>query len=117
MHDHTRLEVWRRANDFSAAVHLAARKATWRDAPGLKPQLLRAVASIPANIAEGAAHSSNQQFAHFTTISIGSINEAETHLRLVRALGLFAAEVIESLLDELTQLRRMLFALRKHLQG
>ena len=79
--------------------------------------LLRSAASIPSNVAEGAAFGSNQQFAHFTTISIGSTNEVETHLRLVQALGLFQPNVIAALLDELSQLRRMLFALRKHLQA
>lgn len=81
----------------------------------MKSQLLRCVSSIPANLAEGAGQASRLQFAHFVSISIGSANEAETHLILARSLGLIAARVAAALLGELDQVRRMLFGLRKFL--
>ena len=87
-----------------------------RVAPGLKAQLLRSVGSIAANIAEGAGHETKSQFAHFITIAIGSANEAETHLALAQGLNMLPDSLAESLEDEVRQIRRMLFGLRKHLQ-
>ena len=116
MPNHSTLVVWHRANAFSVAVHRAAQEFPARGAPGLKAQLLRSVGSISANIAEGAGHETNAQFAHFVTIAIGSANEAEAHLTLAQGLELLTASTGESLQDELRQIRRMLFGLRKHLQ-
>lgn len=116
MPNHRKLIVWHRANAFSIAVHRIARRFPARGAPGLKSQLLRAVGSIAANIAEGAGRDTNAQFAHFVTIAIGSANESETHLILARGVGFVSAAIGARLDDELDQIRRMLFGLRKHLQ-
>ncbi len=86
-----------------------------RTAPGLRSQLLRAAASIPANIAEGAGQHSDARFAHFLSIAIGSANEVETHLRLARGLEMFDEATWRALDDELREVRRMLFGLRRRL--
>lgn len=111
--NHSKLVVWHRANALSLGLHRAAASFPVRGAPGLKSQLLRAAGSIPANIAEGAAFTTNTQFVHFITIAIGSANELETHLLVADGLGIlpdgasFRAETIE--------IRRMLLGLRKYL--
>ena len=110
------LVVWHRANAFSVAVHRAARRFPSRGAPGLRAQLLRAAASIPANIAEGAGHETDTQFAHFLTIAIGSANEAETHLALAHGLNFLPDAQFQNLTEELRSIRRMLYGLKKHLQ-
>jgi len=114
--NHTKLPVRHRANAFSVTVHRAAREFPPHGAPGLKSQLLGAVGSIAANIAESAGRDTRAQFAHFVTIAIGSANEAETHLELARGLDLLPEPASEALVGELDQIRRMLFGLRKHLQ-
>ncbi len=116
MANHNNLAVWHRANAFSVTVHRLSRDFPARGAPGLKSQLLRATASISANIAEGAGHETSAQFSHFVTIAIGSCNETETHLALARGLGFVPRSAGDALVDELDQIRRMLFGLRKHLQ-
>ncbi len=117
MANHTKLLVWHRANALSLAVHRACRGMVTRDAPGLKSQLLRAAASIPANIAEGAGHRTDAQFAHYLTMAIGSANEADAHLQLARGLELLHDADGARIADELGQVRRMLLGLRKHVQS
>ena len=49
----------------------------------LVDQMKRAALSIPANIAEGYGRRSKKDFAHFLSISLGSINELECYLYFV----------------------------------
>lgn len=49
----------------------------WFEKKGLCDQLQRAVVSISSNIAEGAARSSNADFAHFLSIALGPAFEVE----------------------------------------
>ena len=116
MSNYRNLAVWHRAVALSVEVHLAARRFPNRGAPGLKSQLLRSIASIPANIAEGAGQSTEAQFSHFVSVAIGSCNEAETHFMLAKGLDLLGQSESQKFLDELDQIRRMLFGLRKHLR-
>jgi four helix bundle protein len=115
MPNHHKLQVWHRANALSLDVHRAARRIRASAAPGLKTQLLRAVGSIAANVGEGAADRTPAEFAHFVTIAIGSANETETHLLLAFGMELIPKADGARLLDELDQIRRMLFGLRKFL--
>ncbi len=53
---------------------------------GLTAQIRRSAASIPSNIAEGAARNSAREFHHFLGISAGSLAEVETQLELAARL-------------------------------
>lgn len=83
--------------------------------PGMRSQLARSAASIPANIAEGTAHESPAQFAHYVTVAMGSCAEVESHLLLIEQavrdeLG------VQPLLVEVVEIRRMLGGLRRYLR-
>lgn len=45
---------------------------------GLSSQMRRAAASVPSNLAEGAARRSSREFANFLGIALGSLAELET---------------------------------------
>jgi four helix bundle protein len=113
MHDYHDLQVWHRAMDVAVRVHVITRALPAIQAPGLRNQLCRAVTSIPANIAEGARQESSAQNARFLAYAIGSTSEVESHLELARRLvpGL---PHVNDILDEISQIRRMLHALRAH---
>src|SRR5437016_390948 len=53
---------------------------------GLTNQLRRAAVSVPANIAEGQARFSTQEFIRFLTIARGSLAELETHIEISKEL-------------------------------
>ena len=115
MQDYTRLVVWQRARALTVAVHEATRRSPDSTAPDLRSQLLRSVISIGANIAEGASRETRADFARFVAIAIGSASEAEYHLTVCSDLGVLDQSVATHLVAQTTEVRQLLFRLRRAL--
>jgi four helix bundle protein len=76
-------------------------------------QLMRAVASISANIAEGLGRSSAAERHRFFSIALGSLREALTwYQALARELS---PELMDLRCEQLTELRRVLIGAQKWL--
>ncbi len=78
-------------------------------------QIIRAAASIPANIAEGHGRGTRKDYAHFISIARGSLSELETFVLLVQTLELAEANQCEAVLDLSAEVGRMLTSLRERL--
>jgi four helix bundle protein len=115
MQDFKRLRVWQDGRALTVAIHEATRSIRPGDAPNLRSQLMRASMSISATVAEGAGRETRADFARFVSMAIASASEVEHHLKVCDDLGLIERAVIEQLVDRVTQLRRMLFGLRRTL--
>ena len=87
------LEVWRRGMDFATEVYRLVKLMPKAEEYRLTAQVLRAAASVPANIAEGHMRGSKKDYARFVSISRGSLAEAETFLMLAIRAGLLKAWV------------------------
>ena len=81
--------VWKEAVDYATYVYKVTGKMPWFEKKGLCDQLQRAVVSISSNIAEGAARSSDADFAHFLDFALGSAFEVETQLTIAKNVGYF----------------------------
>src|SRR5262245_50362321 len=77
----------------------------------LTSQLLRAAASVPANIAEGRARGTRKDYAHFISIARGSLAETETILLLLVDVGLLTNEQVNPALALCSEVGRMLNSL------
>ena len=100
---HERLEAWRSAHRLALEVYNATDRWPRSEMYGLTSQARRAVISIPANIAEGAARRGPREFARYLNISLGSLAELSYLLLFSRDRGLCdSAEwrVLESLRDQ-----------------
>ena len=113
--DYRELEVWRLAMDLSEAVYRLARRFPRAEEYRLTSQLLRAVVSVPANLAEGNARSTRKDYARFVSIARGSLAETETLLMLARRVELASAEDIDPVLSEADRVGRMLNGLHRSL--
>lgn len=83
----------------------------------LTSQLLRAAASVPANIAEGHSRGTRKDYAKFVSIARGSLAETETILLLLVEVQLLGDEHVRSALDLCAEIGRMLNALLARLRG
>ena len=87
------------------------------DRSGLGSQVRRAAQSIRANITEGCSRSSNRDFARFLQFAIASASELEDHLEFARDVKLLPPKDAAQLITHVIEVRRMLYALLKRVQG
>ena len=81
--------VWKEAVDYATYVYEVTSQMPWFEKKGLCDQLQRAAVSISSNIAEGAARSTDADFAHFLDFALGSAFEVETQLKISKNVGYF----------------------------
>jgi four helix bundle protein len=86
MGDFRKQQVWQRAHDLVLAVHATADGIRGRQYSALRSQMVRAAASIDANIVEGSGQRSDKEFMRFLNIATNSANELESHLILAHDL-------------------------------
>jgi four helix bundle protein len=111
MQDFKRLAVWHKAHACFLAFYRAFGTGATATSFGLRAQVLRAAASIPANIAEGCGKTSTKEFLRFLDIAIGSARELENHLIVARDISLISRDVFFRLNDQVTEVQRMLVGL------
>jgi len=108
MRDFKELKVWEKAHQWVLEIYRATGSFPTEERFSLIPQLRRAAASVPANIAEGCGRGSDREFARFLSIAAGSACEAEYHLVLARDLGYLDEATHGELDQKVNEVKRML---------
>ena len=117
IHSHRDLIVWQKAMDLAVEVYrltsLLPKIETYR----LVSQITRAGASVPANIAEGQARFGRKEYAHFLSISKGSLMEVDTFLTLAVRLKYLRQADCEAAFALIAEINKMLTKMRNRLRG
>ena len=111
MQNYKDLKVWEKAHDFTIKVYKATSLFPKEELFTLTSQIKKAASSIPANIAEGCGKHSNNEFAHFLNIALGSSNEVEYFLLLSKDLGYLAQELFDELFKLINEIKALLIVL------
>ena len=111
--NHKELLVWQKAMQLVVDVYNLIRLLPKEETYGLSDQMCRAAISIPSNIAEGNARSSQKDMVHFLYIAQGSRAELETQLELCELIGYISKERLEPVLMQTQEIGRMLSGLIK----
>ena len=82
MRDIKKYEVFQLADQLVLDVYRVTAKFPKSETFGLTGQMRRAAASIPMNLAEGAARAGAKEFAQFVNIAVGSGDEVRYQLHL-----------------------------------
>ena len=118
MSDFKKLKVWQDARELAViTIRVSDAMSGSSASPIVRSQLIRAIMSVPANIAEGSAKRSDREFARFIRIALGSITESENHLIIANDLNLLNASDAEALTAKIETVRKMLTGLDKRLTG
>ena len=110
MHNFRELKVWQKAIDFSVEIYKITASFPAEEKFGLISQLRRSAVSISSNIAEGSSRTSDKEFYHFLSISIGSAYECETQIIISNKLKYISDTNFEELTIKVTEIQKMLNA-------
>lgn len=83
MKNYKKLVVWNDAIDLVQEIYSWSKELPADERYGLFSQIRRAAVSIPANIAEGSAATTDKALNRYLGIALGSAFELETHLMIV----------------------------------
>jgi four helix bundle protein len=111
------LVVWQKAMDFVAEVYRVTRHFPKEEQYGITSQLRRAAVSIPSNIAEGQGRQSTGEFRQFLCHARGSLLETETQILLSERLEYLNQKTAGSLLEQSSEVGRILNGLLASLEG
>ena len=111
------LKVWQAAVSLVTDVYRQSRDFPKHETFGLSSQIQRSAVSIPSNIAEGHARSSDKELHHFLSISLGSLAELETQLIIAEQLGYVSTDNLTKLLAKADEIGKMLKAFQKKVKG
>jgi four helix bundle protein len=111
MQNYKDFKVWEKAHSFTLRVYQFTKTFPKEETYGLTSQIRRASSSIPANIAEGCGKKSQNDFANFLNIALGSSNEAEYFLILSKDLGYLKPGDYELLFQLINEIKGMLISL------
>lgn len=77
-----KLEVWHLGMDIVSNIYKISKTLPASEKFELTSQVKRAALSIPLNIAEGSGRKTQKDFCHFIRMSIGSVLEVVTCLKI-----------------------------------
>ncbi len=115
MPDFKKLTVWQKARNLTVAIIRACEEMSGSTGTIVRAQLVRAIMSVPSNIAEGSAKRSDREFARFVRIALGSATESDSHLIIANDLALIPDEIFRELSVQLEDVKKMLTGLEKRL--
>ena len=115
MHNFKKLDIWTKSMDLASEIYLLTNSFPSIERFGLISQMQRSAVSIPSNIAEGSAKSSNKDFSRFLEMLIGSLFELETQLILATRLNYIESEVSISTLNKINELQKMIIGFKNKL--
>lgn len=113
MHNYKELKIWQNSIDLSEMIYLLVASFPADEKFGLSSQLKRASVSVASNIAEGTSRSSDKEFNHFLSISLGSLFEIETQLTIANRVGYLSEEELEKIYFEINKLIKMTMAFKR----
>lgn len=78
MRTYRELLAWQVAFSLAKRIYRFTEPLPRAEEFGLRSQMRRAAVSVASNIAEGAGHGGEWEFAQFVSVALGSMNELET---------------------------------------
>ena len=89
---HKKLIVWQKSMQLANYIYDVTETYPSKENFGLVDQMRQAAVSIPSNIAEGRARSSDREFVRFLLIARGSCAELDTQILFSEARGYLTKE-------------------------
>jgi len=117
MKDFKKLKVLGKSHHLALKVYGVTTKFPREELYGLTSQMRRSSVSIPTNIAEGCGRNRDTELNRFFEIAMGSASELEYLFLLARDLSFLGKEECNTLMSEITEIKRMLASFIRKLKA
>ena len=111
------LVVWQKAMDLVDRIYQVSDPFPNQENFGLTAQMRRCAVSIPSNIAEGQSRNSEKEFLRFLNIALGSLAELDTQTEIALRQGFLNAEQSATIINQIRDVRKMIYGLIKSLKN
>ena len=115
MKPHKNLDAWKFGIVLVKDVYCLTNTFPKEELYGIISQMRRAALSVPLNIAEGAARSTNKEFVRFLDIAIGSLTELDTLYVITLELTFINQSQFEKFTKQADTLGKIIYGLKKSL--
>ena len=109
------LLAWQKARVMVNQIYVITRKQEFSKDNELLKQIRRAAISILSNISEGFERNGNKEFAHFLSITTGSIGEVKAQLYIAFDQNYIQEEELNNLLNDCNEIGKMVNKLIQYL--
>jgi four helix bundle protein len=109
MTGYEKLNVWQESMNLVTQIYKIVKKLPKEEMYSLSDQIRRSAVSIPSNIAEGSSRNSKKEFIQFLYVSLGSLCELETQLKICINIGYL--QNIENIFLQTEKIKKMINAL------
>ncbi len=106
MKDFRNLKVWNKAHELAMLIYKQSNQYPKEELFGITSQIRRASTSIPTNIAEGRGRRTDNDFARFIQIAMGSASELEYLILLSFDLNYINKEIFTILADQTVNIKK-----------
>jgi four helix bundle protein len=117
MRDHRKLKAFQLADRLALSVYRATASFPSEERYGLAQQMRRAAVSVPSNIVEGCARSSETEYLRFLDIAFASSRELGYQISLAHRLSYLSAEQDEILSSACEEISKVLNGLIRGLRS
>jgi four helix bundle protein len=107
------LLAWQKGMELYVAIFKATKTFLREEIYGVTSQMRRPALSVPSNLDEDGARSSNREFVHFLSNAEGSLSELDTQIEACQCVGYLTppqSSALESLVSDCSALIRGLKA-------
>jgi four helix bundle protein len=109
------LIIWQKGIELSKNIYLITKEFPAEERYGLANQIRRAVVSVPSNIAEGYGRRTSNDYRQFLHISLGSLYEVQTQLKIGYELNIISLENFSQANNLAKEIDHMIYAITKKL--
>ena len=109
------LIIWQKGIELAKKIYQITKEFLPLERYGLGDQIRRASVSVPSNIAEGYGRRTSNDYRQFLHISLGSLYEVQTQLKIGHELNMISVEKYTQANSLAKEIDRMIYAITKKL--